>query len=190
MNASDPDPRMAVIGMAFRLPGADTPEDFWRIIRDGTDRITRFTDEELAAAGVPAEEYEAEDFVGASGLLEDIAGFDAQHFGMSPREARVTDPQQRMFLECAQHALENAGYPDERGGTRVGVYASTRIPPVHLPELPAEQRPAQPSHVRLGGEHADHRRQLRRLRRHPRRLPAGPDRPRRQPPDGVLQFVG
>ncbi|MFF9809698.1 type I polyketide synthase [Streptomyces coeruleorubidus] len=125
MDASDPDPRMAVIGMAFRLPGADTPEDFWRIIRDGTDRTTRFTDEELAAAGVPAEEYEAEDFVGASGLLDDIAGFDAQHFGMSPREARLTDPQQRMFLECAQHALENAGYPDERGGTRVGVYAST-----------------------------------------------------------------
>ncbi|CAM5745001.1 Phthiocerol/phenolphthiocerol synthesis polyketide synthase type I PpsE [Streptomyces afghaniensis] len=125
MSTSDPDPRMAVIGMAFRLPGADTPEDFWRIIREGTDCITRFTDEELAAAGVPAEEYQAEDFVGASGLLDDIAGFDAQHFAMSPREARLTDPQQRMFLECAQHALENAGYPDERGGTRVGVYAST-----------------------------------------------------------------
>ncbi|MEU0386620.1 type I polyketide synthase [Streptomyces chartreusis] len=125
MSTGEPDPRMAVIGMAFRLPGADTPEDFWRIIRDGTDRITRFTDEELAAAGVPAEEYRAEDFVGASGLLDDIAGFDAQHFAMSPREARLTDPQQRMFLECAQHALENAGYPDERGGTRVGVYAST-----------------------------------------------------------------
>ena len=125
MSTSDPDPRMAVIGMAFRLPGADTPEDFWRIIRDGTDCITRFTDEELAAAGVPAEEYQAEDFVGASGLLDDIAGFDAQHFAMSPREAQLTDPQQRMFLECAQHALENAGYPGERDGTRVGVYAST-----------------------------------------------------------------
>ncbi|MFH9985751.1 type I polyketide synthase [Streptomyces luteogriseus] len=125
MSTGEPDPRMAVIGMAFRLPGADTPEDFWRIIRDGTDCITRFTDEELAAAGVPAEEYEAEDFVGASGLLDDIAGFDAQHFAMSPREAQLTDPQHRMFLECAQHALEDAGYPDERDGTRVGVYAST-----------------------------------------------------------------
>ncbi|RSN16619.1 type-I PKS [Streptomyces sp. WAC 01325] len=119
------DPRLAVIGMAFRLPGADTPEDLWRIVHDGTDRITRFTDEELAAAGVPAEEYGAADFVGASGVVDDIAGFDAQHFGMSAREARITDPQHRMFLECAQHALENAGYPDERGGTRIGVYAST-----------------------------------------------------------------
>ncbi|WP_432118764.1 type I polyketide synthase [Streptomyces sp. bgisy032] len=124
MTTSDPDPRLAVIGMAFRLPGADTPEDFWRIIRDGTDRITRFTDEELAAAGVPAEEYRAPDFVGASGVLDGIAGFDAAHFSMSPREARLTDPQQRLLLECAQHALENAGYARERDGTRVGVYAS------------------------------------------------------------------
>ncbi|MFE5917908.1 type I polyketide synthase [Streptomyces sp. NPDC056468] len=125
MTMSDPDPRMAVIGMAFRLPGANTPEEFWRVIRDGTDCVTRFTDEELDAAGVPAEEYRAADFVGASGVLDDIAGFDAQHFAMSAREARLTDPQHRMLLECAQHALENAGYPDERDGNRVGVYAST-----------------------------------------------------------------
>ncbi|TXS49248.1 acyltransferase domain-containing protein [Streptomyces sp. uw30] len=125
MATDDPDPRMAVIGMAFRLPGADTPDELWRVVHDGTDRITRFTQEELAAAGVPEEEYRAPDFVGASGVLDDIAGFDAQHFGMSAREARITDPQHRMFLECAQHALEDAGYPDERDGTRVGVYAST-----------------------------------------------------------------
>ncbi|MFJ8630688.1 type I polyketide synthase [Streptomyces sp. NPDC093568] len=125
MATSDPDPRMAVIGMAFRLPGADTPEELWRIVRDGEDRITRFTQEELAAAGVPEEERRAPDFVGASGVLDDIAGFDAPHFGMTAREARLTDPQHRMFLECAQHALENAGYPDERDGSRIGVYAST-----------------------------------------------------------------
>ncbi|MFI0908670.1 type I polyketide synthase [Streptomyces sioyaensis] len=125
MKMSNPDPRMAVIGMAFRLPRVGTPEEFWRIIRNGTDCITRFTEEELAAAGVPAERYRAADFVGASGVLDHIAGFDAQHFGMSTREAQLTDPQQRMFLECAQHALENAGYPDERDGIRVGVYAST-----------------------------------------------------------------
>ncbi|QLE75883.1 acyltransferase domain-containing protein [Streptomyces rectiverticillatus] len=116
---------IAVIGLAFRLPGADTPEQLWRVVRDGTDCITRFTDEELAAAGVPAERYEAPGFVGASGILDDLTGFDARHFGMSAREARLTDPQQRMFLECAQHALENAGYPGERDGTRVGVYATT-----------------------------------------------------------------
>ncbi|EGX56499.1 putative type-I PKS, partial [Streptomyces zinciresistens K42] len=125
MATGTPDLRTAVIGMAFRLPGADTPEELWRAVRDGTDCVTRFTEDELRAAGVPAEEYRAPDFVGASGVVHGIEGFDAQHFAMSAREARTTDPQQRMFLECSQHALENAGYPGERDGTRVGVYAST-----------------------------------------------------------------
>ncbi|MFB6818491.1 type I polyketide synthase [Streptomyces sp. NPDC056347] len=120
-----PDPRIAVIGMSFRLPGADTPEDLWRIVRGGEDRFTRFTGDELKDAGVPEELYRRDDFVGTSALLDDIAGFDARHFGISPREASLTDPQHRLFLECAQHALENAGYPDERDGKRIGVYAST-----------------------------------------------------------------
>ncbi|SOD62231.1 Acyl transferase domain-containing protein [Streptomyces zhaozhouensis] len=126
------DPRIAVIGTAFRLPGADTPEELWRVIRNGEDRFTRFTDEELRAAGVPEALYGREDFVGASAVLEDIDGFDARHFGMSAREAALTDPQHRMFLECAQHALENAGYPRERDGNRTGVFASTGF---HLYQL-------------------------------------------------------
>ncbi|MFF2008122.1 type I polyketide synthase [Streptomyces sp. NPDC058195] len=125
MDGGGPDPRIAVVGMSFRLPGADTPEDLWRVIRNGEDRFTRFTKDELKAAGVPEELYGRDDFVGASAILDDIAGFDARHFGMSAREAGLTDPQHRLFLECAQHALENAGYPDERDGKRIGVYAST-----------------------------------------------------------------
>ncbi|MFD7665066.1 type I polyketide synthase [Streptomyces sp. NPDC059788] len=119
------DSRVAVIGMAFRLPGADTPEEFWRVIRDGRDCVRRFTDEELAAAGVPAEKYRADGFVGASGILSGIAGFDAPFFGMSGREAQLTDPQHRMFLECAYHALEDSGYPREPDGQRTGVFATT-----------------------------------------------------------------
>ncbi|NEA05268.1 polyketide synthase, partial [Streptomyces sp. SID10116] len=118
---------VAVIGMSFRLPGADTPEEFWRTIHDGTDRIRRFTEAELAAAGVPEEVYRAEEFVGASGVLDGIAGFDAAFFGMSAHEARITDPQQRLFLERVHHALEDAGYAGGPGGGAcdVGVYAST-----------------------------------------------------------------
>ncbi|WP_283936523.1 beta-ketoacyl synthase N-terminal-like domain-containing protein, partial [Streptomyces alboniger] len=101
---------IAVVGMSFRLPGADTPEEFWHTIRTGADRVRRFTDAELAAAGVPEEQYRSGEFVGASGALEDIAGFDPAFFGMSANEARITDPQQRLFLECVHHALENAGY--------------------------------------------------------------------------------
>ncbi len=84
------DSRVAVIGMAFRFPGADTPEEFWHVIRDGLDCVRRFTDEELAAAGVPAEKYRADDFVGASGILSGIDRFDAGFFGMSVREAQLT----------------------------------------------------------------------------------------------------
>ncbi|CAM5249452.1 hypothetical protein SBADM41S_08810 [Streptomyces badius] len=124
MGAESRDPSIAVVGMAFRLPGADTPEDLWRVIRNGESRFTRFTRDDLRAAGVPEELYGREDFIGTSAILDDIAGFDARHFGMTAREARLTDPQQRLFLECAQHALENAGYPDERDGRRIGVYAS------------------------------------------------------------------
>ncbi|MEU1332077.1 beta-ketoacyl synthase N-terminal-like domain-containing protein [Streptomyces sp. NPDC005865] len=125
---------VAVIGLSFRLPGADTPEEFWRTIHDGADRIRRFTEAELAAAGVPEEAYRADDFVGASGVLDDIAGFDAGFFGMSAHEARITDPQHRLFLECVHHALENAGYAGGQAGDPVrggqdtwdvGVYAST-----------------------------------------------------------------
>ncbi|MGW1202649.1 type I polyketide synthase [Streptomyces cyaneofuscatus] len=125
MGTGERDPRIAVVGMAFRLPGADTPEDLWRIIRNGERPFTRFDRVELKAAGVPEELYRRDDFIGTSAVLDDISGFDARHFGMSAREARLTDPQHRLFLECAQHALENAGYPDERDGKRIGVYAST-----------------------------------------------------------------
>ncbi|MFI7237496.1 type I polyketide synthase [Streptomyces cyaneofuscatus] len=125
MGIGGKDSRIAVVGMSFRLPGADTPQDLWRIIRNGERRFTRFGRDELKAAGVPEELYRRDDFIGTSAVLDDISGFDARHFGMSAREARLTDPQHRLFLECAQHALENAGYPDERDGRRIGVYAST-----------------------------------------------------------------
>ncbi|MGK5630961.1 polyketide synthase, partial [Streptomyces sp. URMC 123] len=115
---------VAVIGMAFRFPGADGPEEFWRIIRDGESHIRRFTENELAAAGVPPEHYGDPEFIGAGGVLEGISGFDAACFGMSRREAEITDPQQRLFLECCRHALENAGYAVERPGSTVSVHAT------------------------------------------------------------------
>lgn len=61
----------------------------------------------------------------ASAPLPGIDGFDAAYFGMSAREATVTDPQQRLFLECAHHALEDAGYAQPRAGVRIGVCGST-----------------------------------------------------------------
>ncbi|MEU1214174.1 type I polyketide synthase [Streptomyces sp. NPDC005791] len=113
---------MAVIGMALRLPGADTPEQYWRDIRTGVSHVRPFTAADFAAAGVPQDVYTDPDFTGSSALLHGIDGFDAAFFGMSGREATLTDPQQRLFLECCHHVLEDGGY----AGTadRVGVYAS------------------------------------------------------------------
>ncbi|MCX4674583.1 acyltransferase domain-containing protein [Streptomyces sp. NBC_01433] len=119
------DRRIAVIGTALRFPGADSTEEYWRDIRAGVSRVRRFTDAEFAAAGVPESEYRAPGYVGASALLDSVDGFDAAFFGMSGREAALTDPQQRLFLECCFHALEDGGYarPDE--AVRIGVYGSS-----------------------------------------------------------------
>ncbi|MET8401202.1 beta-ketoacyl synthase N-terminal-like domain-containing protein [Streptomyces sp900116325] len=121
--------RIAVIGMALRFPGADTPEQYWRDIRAGVSHVRRFTEAEFAAAGIPESEYRAEGFVGAAALLEGdghggIDGFDAGFFGMSGREAALTDPQQRLFLECCFHALEDGGYAGHDESSRIGVYGS------------------------------------------------------------------
>ncbi|MGW9382665.1 type I polyketide synthase [Streptomyces globisporus] len=127
------DDRIAVIGTALRFPGADTPEAYWRDIRAGRSRVRRFTRAEFAAAGVPAAEYERPGFGGASAPLEGVDGFDAGFFGMSGREAELTDPQQRLFLECCSHALEDGGYAGgedryaglDGGSVRIGVYGSS-----------------------------------------------------------------
>ncbi|MFJ7409757.1 type I polyketide synthase [Streptomyces sp. NPDC098077] len=126
------DDRIAVIGTALRFPGADTPEAYWRDIRAGAGHVRRFTRAEFAAAGVPAAEYERPGFGGASALLADVDGFDPGFFGMSGREAELTDPQQRLFLECCFHALEDGGYAGgegyaggDGGSVRIGVYGSS-----------------------------------------------------------------
>ncbi|WP_069768119.1 type I polyketide synthase [Streptomyces sp. LUP30] len=116
---------VAVIGLSLRFPGADSPERFWDNVRTGTVSLRHFRPGELEAAGTPAAVRADPEFVAAGAPLGDVSGFDAEYFGMSPREATITDPQHRMFLECCQHALEDAGYPLERDGLSVGVFAST-----------------------------------------------------------------
>ncbi|MFD7454476.1 SDR family NAD(P)-dependent oxidoreductase, partial [Kitasatospora sp. NPDC059827] len=119
------DRRIAVVGLALRFPGADTPEQYWRNIVDGVRSTTRFTEEELAAAGLRPEEYRHPDFVPVTGALPDTDRFDAEAFGISGTEAALMDPQQRLLLEICRQALEDGGYDAPDPHRRVGVFAGT-----------------------------------------------------------------
>jgi len=119
---------IAVIGMAGRFPGAQNIDEFWMNLRDGVESISFFTDEELMASGIiDPTEFNAAQYVKAGAVLEDIEWFDASFFGITPRDAELTDPQHRIFLECAWEALENAGYTPDRYRGRIGIYAGAGI---------------------------------------------------------------
>jgi acyl transferase domain-containing protein len=116
---------IAVIGMAGRFPGARNVDDFWNNIRIGRVSTTTFSREELEEAGEDPQLMEDPEYVPVRAVLEGVELFDAKFFGFSPREARILDPQQRLFLECAWEALEDAGYDAERFAGRIGVFGGT-----------------------------------------------------------------
>ena len=125
--ATDVETEVAIIGMAGRFPGARTVEEFWHNLRAGVESITFFTEQELEAQGVPPALLRDPRYVRAGAMLDDVELFDAKFFGFSPREAELTDPQHRVFLECAWEALENSGYDAERFAAAIGVYSSVGI---------------------------------------------------------------
>jgi natural product biosynthesis luciferase-like monooxygenase protein/amino acid adenylation domain-containing protein len=120
---SDHSNEIAIIGMAGRFPGAKDLEQFWKNLCDGVESISFFTAEELVAAGVEPFRLNNPAYIKAGGALDGIDLFDAEFFAINPREAEVTGPQQRLFLECAWEALENAGYDAERYRGAIGVFA-------------------------------------------------------------------
>ena len=113
---------IAVIGMAGRFPRAADTDAFWRNLSQATDCISFFSDQELEAAGVDRATLEDKNYVKAGGVLDGADLFDASFFGFNAREAEITDPQQRVFLECAWEAMENAGYAGTNYKHLVGVY--------------------------------------------------------------------
>jgi phthiocerol/phenolphthiocerol synthesis type-I polyketide synthase E len=116
---------IAVIGMAARLPGADSPSAFWDNLRRGEESIVTLSESQLAAAGVTQESLANPLYVRRAPLVDGIDEFDSEFFGMPPQTARMMDPQHRMFLQTAWHAFEDAGYdPAEYDGS-IGVYATS-----------------------------------------------------------------
>jgi acyl transferase domain-containing protein len=104
---------IAIVGMAGRFPGAPDIESFWNNLRNGVESIRTFSDDELIDAGVDPCQIADPNYVKRGSFVEGAENFDAAFFGFTPREAQITDPQQRLFLECAWAALENAGYDSQ-----------------------------------------------------------------------------
>lgn len=116
------DDAIAVIGMSLRFPGAESPEEFWSNMVNGVESIRHFSKAELDPS-LPADLVNDENYVPARGIMKDAAGFDAAFFNMNPNVAKVTDPQQRNFLELAWNALEHSGYSPDRYTGLIGVFA-------------------------------------------------------------------
>jgi acyl transferase domain-containing protein/acyl carrier protein len=116
---------IAVIGMAGRFPDASDVERFWKNLCTGVESVTTFADEQLLSAGVEPSLVGAPNYVKAGVLLDGVELFAAEFFGYTPREAELTDPQHRVFLESAWEALEDAGYDPDRTRLRIGVFAGT-----------------------------------------------------------------
>jgi acyl transferase domain-containing protein len=115
--------KIAIVGMAARFPDASSVEQFGKNLCAGKESVTTFTDEQLLGAGVQPKLVQSPNYVKAAVLLGDVELFDAELFGFNPRDAELTDPQHRVFLECAWEALEDAGYDPDRTQLRIGVFA-------------------------------------------------------------------
>ncbi len=116
---------IAIIGIGCRFPGAQNPQAFWKMIRDGIDEVSE----------VPESRWDVESFYDPDkskpgkantrwgGFLENIDQFEPQFFGIAPKEAVTMDPQQRLLLEVAWETLEDAGQiPEDLKGSKTGVF--------------------------------------------------------------------
>ncbi|MHB8474010.1 MAG: type I polyketide synthase [Gammaproteobacteria bacterium] len=116
---------IAIIGMGCRFPGADNPDAYWNLIREGRDALTE----------IPAERWKADQYFDPNpdapgkmhtrrgGFLKGVDQFDPYFFAISPREASRMDPQQRLLLEVTLEALEHAGRAgSDLAQSRTGVF--------------------------------------------------------------------
>ena len=130
---------IAIVGMAGRFPGARNIAEFWRNLCAGVDSITHFEESELEDS-FGDEIRRAANFVKARPILEGVELFDAPFFAMYAREAELTDPQHRLFLEISWEALEDAGYDPATYQGAIGVFAGSSPNTYFLNNVCADRR--------------------------------------------------
>ncbi|MEM9433529.1 MAG: beta-ketoacyl synthase N-terminal-like domain-containing protein [Pseudomonadota bacterium] len=113
---------IAIVGMAAHLPGSHTIQEYWDNLKNGIESIRSYSKEELMNAGEAEHRLNRDDYVRAAAPLDGFENFDAEFFGLSPKEAAIMDPQHRRFLEVAWEAMENAGHMPENATGPIGVY--------------------------------------------------------------------
>lgn len=122
-NTSEP---IAIIGMGCRFPNAaNSPDKYWEMLRDGKDAVTEIPTDRWDGEKTydPDPDAPGKIYCRHGGFIDDVQLFDAEFFGIAPREAILMDPQQRLLLETGWEALENAGIAAERlSGSRTGVF--------------------------------------------------------------------
>ncbi|KAA1183708.1 amino acid adenylation domain-containing protein [Rhizobium tropici] len=118
---------IAIIGMSGRFPGASSVDELWKLVLEGKNAFSRFSPDEIEDAFTD-EERAQPNYVAARPHLDNADMFDAEFFGMFPREAAITDPQHRIFLEICWEALEDGGYDPQRYAGPIGVFAGSSMP--------------------------------------------------------------
>ncbi|MBN6209052.1 SDR family NAD(P)-dependent oxidoreductase [Ralstonia pickettii] len=117
---------IAVVGMSCRFPGGvHSPEDYWRLLVAETDAVTEVPSDRFSTEFYqhPSKREPGKSYTFAAGVIDNVAGFDAEFFGISPREAQQMDPQQRLLLELAWEAFEHAGHaPKQMAGQDCAVF--------------------------------------------------------------------
>lgn len=118
---------IAIIGMAGRFPGAPDLPAYWDLLANGREGFVRLADNDLLSSGVPRATFSDPRYVPAAAVLDGIDRFDAGFWSMSGHEASMMDPQQRILLELAWHALEDAAIDPARTDASIGVFVGTAV---------------------------------------------------------------
>ncbi|MDF2775119.1 MAG: beta-ketoacyl synthase, partial [Geminicoccaceae bacterium] len=121
-----PEP-IAIIGMRGRFPGANDLDRFWQNLANGVESIATLSQEDMRAAGIPDHISRLPGYVNASPVLDNVDEFDAEFFGFSARDAALTDPQHRLFLETCWEALEDAGYDPAAYPGEIGLFGGCEM---------------------------------------------------------------